>query len=147
LPGYSASVAEDRAIRGPPFARVRVARDQTCECVHDLNNVLHALPILKSMSDTDPDPFARFSPEQLILRDQLALDRTVLANERTFLSYVRTALAFGVVGATCLHLGQGPGFRLAGLVFLGLAACTAAIGLWRYRTVRRTIRRMKSVGA
>jgi len=32
-------------------------------------------------------------PDQLILRDHLALDRTELANERTLLAYIRTSLA------------------------------------------------------
>ena len=35
---------------------------------------------------------------QLILRDHLAADRTVLANERTFLAYIRTTLTLFVAG-------------------------------------------------
>ena len=34
----------------------------------------------------------QFTAEELILRDHLALDRTRLANERTLLAYLRTAL-------------------------------------------------------
>jgi putative membrane protein len=48
--------------------------------------------------------YEKFTEEELILRDHLALDRTVLANERTFLSYIRTTLALVVVGATLIHL-------------------------------------------
>ncbi|HEX9972048.1 MAG TPA: DUF202 domain-containing protein, partial [bacterium] len=33
--------------------------------------------------------YQEFSESDLILRDRLALDRTVLANERTLLAYVR----------------------------------------------------------
>jgi putative membrane protein len=50
--------------------------------------------------------YEAFSEEEMILRDHLALDRTILANERTFLSYVRTTLAVVIVGATLLHLSQ-----------------------------------------
>ena len=50
------------------------------------------------------------------LRDELALDRTDLANERTLLSYIRTAL--GVAGLAVVILK----FMPAGLkMFLGAA--------------------------
>lgn len=45
--------------------------------------------------------FREMKKEDLILRDYLALDRTALANRRTLLSYIRTALGFfgtGVAG-------------------------------------------------
>lgn len=38
------------------------------------------------------------------LRDRLAVERTVLANERTMLSWVRTGLGLGFAGATFLKL-------------------------------------------
>ncbi len=48
-------------------------------------------------------PYGRFPSEELTLRDYLALGRTVPANERTFLSYVRTALAFAGEGVALIH--------------------------------------------
>lgn len=36
----------------------------------------------------EEEPYSRFDQEELIIRDYLAADRTVLANERTFLAYV-----------------------------------------------------------
>lgn len=42
--------------------------------------------------------------EGLILRDRLAIDRTASANERTFLAYIRTALALFVSGATFVKI-------------------------------------------
>ena len=45
------------------------------------------------------NPYETFQGSDLILRDELAIDRTVLANERTLLSYIRTGLAFGITGA------------------------------------------------
>ena len=47
-------------------------------------------------------PYARFLESDLTLRDYLAIDRTVLANERTFLSYVNTALALVVAGVSLI---------------------------------------------
>lgn len=38
--------------------------------------------------------------DPMILRDQLAMDRTILSNERTFLAYTWTALSIVVVGAS-----------------------------------------------
>ncbi|MCX6024563.1 MAG: DUF202 domain-containing protein [Chloroflexi bacterium] len=52
-------------------------------------------------------PYDRFSEEEMILRDHLAVDRTILANERTLLSYVRTALGLVAAGFTLLHFFDG----------------------------------------
>lgn len=45
----------------------------------------------------------RFSPHGFILRDWLALDRTILANERTLLSFTRTALVLILAGMTFIR--------------------------------------------
>ena len=45
-------------------------------------------------------PYGGFRLPELILRDRLAIDRTVLANERTLLAYIRTALTLFLVGIT-----------------------------------------------
>jgi len=42
--------------------------------------------------------------EELILRDCLALDRTILANERTFLAYLRTAIMTFATGITLIKI-------------------------------------------
>ncbi len=45
-------------------------------------------------------PYARFKGEDLILRDELAINRTILANEATLLAYVRSALTLIIAGVT-----------------------------------------------
>ena len=45
-------------------------------------------------------PYSKINPSDMILRDHLAYDRTVLANERTFLSYMRTSIALFAAGGT-----------------------------------------------
>jgi putative membrane protein len=76
----------------------------------------------------------------LELRDQLALDRTVLANERTLLAYVRTALGLVGAGAGLLQFGHGVSARLGGWALVVTAVATLAIGLRRYSMVRRLLR-------
>ena len=41
-------------------------------------------------------PYSRFRREEMILRDLLARERTVLSNERTLLAYIRTAIIKGM---------------------------------------------------
>ena len=45
----------------------------------------------------------QYDSEKLTISDHLAIDRTVLANGRTFLAYVRTALAMFIIGTTFTH--------------------------------------------
>ena len=84
---------------------------------------------------------------QTQLRDELAIDRTELANERTLLAYVRTALALFLTGISGVHLpglGEGtsfgPGYRVAGWIFIAIAAAVVTIGYMRYRKIRKRIR-------
>jgi len=77
-----------------------------------------------------------------LLRDHLAIDRSELANERTLLAYIRTSLALFLTGISGVHLpglGEGtmfgPGYRVAGWVFIGAATLVISVGysagLWR----------------
>ncbi len=56
--------------------------------------------------------------DKLSLSEQLALDRSILANERTFLSYSRTSLTILVVGITFIKLLRNPTFELIGWLLL-----------------------------
>lgn len=85
------------------------------------------------------NPYQRFDNSELILRDELAIDRTVLANERTVLAYVRTALAFAIAGAGALKFLTPPTSLIVGWSLVGLAAGVMGVGLWRYVTVARRI--------
>jgi putative membrane protein len=81
-----------------------------------------------------------------VLRDHLAIDRTELANERTLLAYIRTSLALFLTGISGVHLpglGEGttfgPGYRVAGWIFISAAAAVATVGYWRFSKIRRRI--------
>lgn len=91
------------------------------------------------------NPYDRFKHQELILRDELAIDRTVLANERTFLAYLRTSLTFAVVGGTILKLTELQTLRRLGVFFLFLAAFSLIIGTWRSLRMRQRIRSCRKI--
>ena len=95
------------------------------------------------MSD-DASPYAQDAPGQLILRDHLALDRTVLANERTFLAYIRTALTLLVVGASFIKFFDSMMLEVVGWAFLPCAIAVFAFGVWRYRHIKGLIRKAEA---
>lgn len=69
--------------------------------------------------------------------------RFLLANERTFLAYVRTALSLQVAGLAVLQfLTEGnSGLRIGlGLVLVGIGSYVALAGYLRFRANERSIR-------
>ena len=81
-------------------------------------------------------PYSRFSGSDLILRDHLAIDRTVLATERTFLAYVRTALTFFVVGVSLLQLFDSRVLDAVAAILIVAGAGFLVIGGVRFQTMR-----------
>jgi putative membrane protein len=88
------------------------------------------------MSD---EPYARFHADNLILRDELAIDRTLLSNERTLLAYLRAGVALLIAGASIMHFSTAGWFWAAGLGCLPLGFVTGVIGVIRHRRMNRTI--------
>ncbi len=87
--------------------------------------------------------YAETLPEHLTLRDHLARDRTVLANERTLLSYLRTAFALFAAGGTLLKLfPQDQALVVLGIVLSVLGLATTVLGIGRFATTRRNLRRI-----
>lgn len=81
------------------------------------------------------NPYERFKASELILRDELAMDRTILANERTLLSYIRTALAFGITGAGAIKFFASALSLVLGWAMVGPAGAVTVLGVWRFRRV------------
>jgi putative membrane protein len=75
----------------------------------------------------------------LSLADELAVERTNLANERTFLSYFRTGMALLAGGLTILRLELLSQLSTWGYLFLGLAPVVLGVGVWRYLSVKKRI--------
>lgn len=91
------------------------------------------------LADRRDERYERFGDADLILRDHLALDRTVLANERTFLAYTRTALTLFAVGVTFAHFFQSLWLEILGWMFVPAGVATFFLGWIRYRTVGKAI--------
>lgn len=74
--------------------------------------------------------------DEIILRDYLALERTKLANERTFMAYVRTSLYMLLGGIAFLQMEDFKDILWAGYSALGLSIVIILIGLYRYLQIR-----------
>jgi putative membrane protein len=85
-------------------------------------------------------PYSKIDPDQMILRDHLAYDRTVLANERTLLSYLRTSIALLAAGGTLMKIfPDEPGMVKLGFVLLAVGAVAAVVGVTRFIRVKKRI--------
>lgn len=93
------------------------------------------------------NPYSGYSKKDLILRDVLAVDRTILSNERNLLAYIRTALAVLVAGVTLIHFFEGFILQVTGWVLIPVGVSTMAIGFRRYRKVKQTIEQFKIAAA
>jgi putative membrane protein len=80
----------------------------------------------------------------MILRDYLALDRTILANERTLLSYLRTCIGLLAAGAGLIQLIDTPYSIVAGYALIALSPFSAVYGIVRFRKVRRKLRTLEA---
>jgi putative membrane protein len=73
-------------------------------------------------------------------RNLLAVLRTRLANERTFLSYVRTSLYFLVGGVALLKVEDLANIYMLGWVSLSVSFCLLVVGIWRFISLRIILR-------
>ena len=86
------------------------------------------------------NPYERFDTSKLILRDELAIDRTMLSNERTLLAYSRTALTLIIVGLTFFHFIETGFLRMIGIVFVPAGIFLGLYGGFRFIWMKRMIR-------
>jgi len=91
--------------------------------------------------------YSKFSDDDLILRDELAIDRTLLANERTLLAYLRSGVALVIAGVSIMHFSEQPWFWLVGVACIPIGIVAIIVGAVRYRRMNNAIvlvRRKKS---
>lgn len=88
------------------------------------------------------DPYSEFKRESMILRDWLALDRTVLANKRTFLAYSRTAIAMVVLGIAFVKLIGHQFFEISGFLLILFGIIVFFIGIREYSSNTRRFRKL-----
>ena len=71
--------------------------------------------------------------------NELAIARTVLANERTLLAVLRTALGCLLGGAGLLKFFNHPAYAITGFFLMTIAALILGVGIRRYRTIKQMI--------
>lgn len=84
-------------------------------------------------------PYSRFENDDLILRDELAVDRTLLANERTLLAYLRSGVALLIAGVSIMHFSEQGWFWAVGLTCIPVGFATGIVGSIRYRRMNQAI--------
>lgn len=78
--------------------------------------------------------------EKIILRDYLAIERTKLANERTFFAYIRTSLYLILAGFAFLQIEGFGSIQWLGYLSLGLSLVILLIGTFRYFRLRKILK-------
>lgn len=78
--------------------------------------------------------------QNLEINDSLAIDRTKLANERTLLAYMRTAMGMVLAGLTFIKLcGDDLFYRAVGLAFVPIGVGMAMFGFARFSRKKREV--------
>ena len=88
-------------------------------------------------------PYQKFDGTALILRDELAIDRTLLANERTFLAYLRSAVALVIAGVSIINFSKENWFLAVGFICIPFGIIAGIIGWARYAKMNRAIARIR----
>ena len=91
------------------------------------------------MAAAERSPYHAVSRDDLILRDRLAVDRTILANERTFLAYLRTALTLFIGGVSLVQFFETPWVQVAGWTMIPGGPVFVVWGIGRYVKMRRRL--------
>ena len=81
--------------------------------------------------------------EDMILRDFLALDRTILANKRTLLAYVRTFIGLIAGGIGMVKLVADEITNIIGYVFIIAAFPFLIIGIREFLTMRKALKNIE----
>ncbi|MHC2991974.1 hypothetical protein OB13_10380 [Pontibacter sp. HJ8] len=75
------------------------------------------------------------------IRDQMAVQRTIFANERTLMAYLRTALALIGGGFAALKLSRHVYLEVTGFILMVLGVALAVYSFARYLKKQRLIQR------
>lgn len=81
--------------------------------------------------------------KSLILRDYLAIDRTILANETSYMSYIRTSLTLIAAGATLIKFFNSDYSQALGWTFVAIGGWLAFHGYRRYNKVDTIMHQVK----
>lgn len=85
--------------------------------------------------------------KDLILREKLALERTVLANQSTFLAFLRTSMYFLVAGVSINNLTNVKSGKTIELVFILISVLLLVFGIVNFfRQRKKIIQSEKHIG-
>ena len=84
-------------------------------------------------------PYSKFDSNDLILRDELAVDRTLLANERTLMTYLRFGVALLIAGVSIIQFSTQDWYWAVGIACLPAGIITGVVGVGRYRRMNKSI--------
>ena len=79
------------------------------------------------------------NPEEMIVRDYLALDRTKLANERTLLSYIRAFIYFMVSGVGFIELTEKAVYMYIGIILAAISPVFLVLGIYRFIRLKKIL--------
>ncbi len=77
--------------------------------------------------------------KDLILREKLALQRTVLANQTTFLSFLRTSMYFLMAGITIRNIFKVQQYSGLEILFYLISISVFVVGIFNYFRHKRLI--------
>ncbi|MEW6386300.1 MAG: DUF202 domain-containing protein [Thermodesulfobacteriota bacterium] len=89
----------------------------------------------------DPSDWDKVNLEEPLVRDFMAIERTIMANERTFLSFWRTALTLFIAGLTFSQFFDQMFFKVLGWLFIPTGLLVFLYGVRLYRKMNRIIQR------
>ena len=88
--------------------------------------------------------YRTYEQNKLGLSDLLALDRTRLANERTFLAYLRAAIMIGLSSITIIKLfPQQPVLQTIAWITLPFSFLLVGVGILRFFRLGRSLRQLE----
>jgi putative membrane protein len=96
----------------------------------------------------EKNTFANFANEKhpdLTLRDYLAIDRTLLANERSFLAYIRTAITLLIAGISLIKFFNSNVVQSLGIICIAVAALILLRGFRRYKATQHIFEQLKGL--
>ena len=104
--------------------------------------------IFKDSDNIDDTVYQKFLVKELILRDYLAIERTMLSNEVTFMGYIRTSLTVLIVGVTIIHFSSKTYSNFLGIVTASIGFVIFIFGWVRTSKMKKKInllRRKKEI--
>jgi putative membrane protein len=78
--------------------------------------------------------------KDLVLRERLAIERTVLANDATLLAFIRTALYFSIAGMSINRVLNVKFGLLIEMIFWSIAFVILVIGIYKYRKQKKSLK-------